>query len=104
MVHCSIVPVVRTLEWNNSTGGAASNEGPGFTFTDISLPSIATYTISRPSCRQCGCIPLSVEICRRSSHSGKRATYVSHRPDSLEPYATHLPSGEIAGSSSWKSD
>src|ERR1043166_8355375 len=37
MVHCSIVPVVRRLEWNNSTGGAASNEGPGFRFTDISL-------------------------------------------------------------------
>src|SRR5215471_19650866 len=101
MVHCSIVPLGRRLVANNCAGEAASNEGVVFTFTDISLPSVVIYTISRPSCRQCGCIPPSVEICLRSFHCGKRATYASHLPDSLEPYATHLPSGEIAGSSTW---
>ncbi len=51
---------------------------------------------SRPSPDHRGWIPPCDEICHLPGPDGSWRTYTSERPDSLDSYANHFPSGEMA--------
>lgn len=89
-------PVIGSCAWvsNNAGGAVNSNFSPTFTETPISSLSRERKNNSFPSCRHRGCCPPLVEIWYLPSFLGKRATYTSQRPDSLEEYATQRQSGE----------
>ena len=76
---------------------------PGWTGTDMSTPGAfhplrTVKNSSRPSRAHRGSVPPPVEIGQRlRSTAGNGRTYTSARPDSSDWYASHRPSGEMAG-------
>src|SRR6185369_5489321 len=69
----------------------------------VSSPASVTKNNSRPSRRQRISMAPPFETCRLPPGPGYGSTYTSGRPDSLDSYATHFPSGDSTAKTSLKS-